>query len=351
LSSDEFSQAQCENFPKRRRERSEARKRIDSLRVKLWYSFIATASGTGQYALEKELIPQGFARDESGAQIHHRNRMAGYAKGRHVPGRSFVQVVERAYPGSAGLINHPLWKVIDPQNDLAGFRVDGWRQLGTHIQDILRSISSFYNTGNVSARTTQLRRLERDGSLEAAAALAYLLREAREAMDPAFAFSCARSFWQILLILGISPAISHHLQELTDLCGSLLLDHIEAGDERVAIEGAPIVRLNALLRSVSGESNKAASQPSVQKALIRTRLEFMSLGKRRLEFFVAMGMPTIPSASSISESTTYKRCVKEQVARKMAYLYITESRYTGRCFTDDYCVFSDSEGNRWPFTQ
>lgn len=344
----EFSQATRENRSRRREGRSEARKRIDGLRVKLWYRFIATASGAGQYALEKQLIPQGFARDESGAQIHHRNRMAGYAKGRHVPGKSFVQRVEQAYPGSSGMLNHSLWQMLDPQSDLDEFRMDGVRHLGMGVRDILCRASSFYGAENVALRLAQLRKLERDGSLEAAGAVAYLLREAVATMDSAFAFACARSFWKLLLLLGVLPTVAHHLQELTDLCGALLLDQVEIDGERVAIEGAPVAKLNVLLNAVCDEPCRIIASPQALKSTVRNRLEFMSFGKRRLEYFVALSMPTAPGTSCSEGSATYRRCVKDQLARKMAYRYITEPRYIPCSFSEDYQAFADREYRCWP---
>ena len=90
----------------------------DALRTVCWYRYLASKTqGISAYAFGKRVEPEGYKVDEiNGRRIHsHSNKWIRYSQGRAVPQGALIATADMKYPGSAAVINHPVWLLIERQ--------------------------------------------------------------------------------------------------------------------------------------------------------------------------------------------------------------------------------------------
>lgn len=333
-----------------RRQRSPIRRRIDHQRVLLWYDWLSDHSnGASSYALEKQLIPEGFARSTEGG-LSHRNRMARYAQGKHVPRAELVGRVEQIYPGSRALLEHPYWDIIDPNSNVQADSKTWLSALGPDVHQIIfnphpGAVELVLRRCKVNH--VMLRKLENRGTFEALAALALLVREALEAGDEKRAFDCAHSFWRVLLLIVSQVPFFYHRSALCKLAGEALLDRVVYQGERVAIADAPIEDFEWFLRGYClAREDEGKLKPDWQ-SWVRERL-LLIRGKKGFDLRHALRIPTEATDELKGDTPRYERFVRHQFIRSKAWDYVSDPHWGARSFDIDMIAFLGDPKGRWP---
>lgn len=339
----------CE-IERRGRSRSTLRRCIDQQRVQLWFQWIHQLSnGATYYALEKQLIGDGFGRNVEGV-LSHRHRMARYAQGKHVPRSDLVERAELKFPKSKALLEHVYWEILDPEQDLTVHRSRWLAGLGAEVQRVLyrsRPMASEIMVRREKTSRRLLRRLESLGSFEALAATALLLREAQAEGDQALAYSCAQSFWAVLLLIGSTLPFINLLSSMAALAGDALLDQVHHQGERVAIKSAPIYLYEHILRSQCLVWEDMGRLAPDWKSWVRERLKLMR-GNYGFDLLFALRMPTEPTEELRRDPERHGTFEKDEYARWKALDYITKPDWAKRPFMDDWVAYMTDPDARWP---
>ena len=306
--------------------RSPLQVRIDQLRVRLWYTWIRYKSQlTAYYALEKRLIRAGFARSASGV-LSHRNRIAGYAQGKHVPRPDFVDHVETVFAGSRVFLEHVYWQILDPGLDIMEHRSAWLAELGADVHQILfepTQMATDRLAKRRKANSRHLRQLENLGTFEALAATAFLLREAQAENNMDLAFACARSFWVVLLLIGSSIPFLNILPALTHLAGVTLLDQVQYQGEQVAIAGVPIGRYESMLRNYCLAMEDSGQIHWDWASWVRERL-LLIRGAKGSDAFRALRLPTIATPELQADPSRYLTFLYNEVSRATTFAYLAD---------------------------
>ena len=328
--------------------RSKIKMRIDSLRVRIWFGWLQLVSGlTSAYALEKCLVPEGYARGRDGA-LSHRNRMSRYAQGRHVPRPALVERAEVLFPGGRAFLEHPLWQILDPEKNVVS-QAAGWiSALDLDVQRLLRNARP-KSAGQVGTRVrvtfTLLERLVRIGSLDALAAIALLLREASIDNNASTMFQCAQSAWRVLLLAGSAWPLFAVLPELAKVSAAALLDQVTYRGEKVAIGDAPIMIYDDILRSHCLRLEDAGKLRPDHASWVRERLRLFH-GELGIDMLFALTMPTVATPELEVDAAAYLRFLHRKILRLQAIRYCCDVRLSNRRFEEDV-LLNDPEG-RWP---
>lgn len=333
----------------RKRRRSLIRRPIDQQRVQLWYAELqARAHCSSSYAMERLLIPEGFAR--SGGSLSHRNRMSRYAQGKHVPRKDLVTRAEQLFPGSRALLEHPYWEIIDPQNDVQVLALDWLMRLGVEVRRILFE-ARFAATDLAPERRpitrVTLRQLENRGSFEALAAVAVLLREAQVAGDSGRSLDCANSFWRLLLLLLVSHPFTMHPASMCEVAGDALLDGVVYQGERVAIAKARFSVPMTLLRFHCLAMEDRGTLKCDWHSWVREML-LLFRGSKGFDYHCALAMPTVATEALKQDPERYFRFKQQHLICGAACLYLLSPRWMVRSFMDDMLVFLSDATGRWP---
>lgn len=339
----------CESIRADRR-RSPLRCRIDQQRVQLWFQWIHQLShGATYYALEKQLIGDGFGRNVEGV-LSHRHRMARYAQGKHVPRSDLVERAELKFPRSKAVLEHVYWEILDPEQELTEHRSRWLAGLGPETQLVLyqsRSVASEIMVRREKTSRRLLRRLERLGSFEALAAIALLLREAQAEGNEELAFSCAGSFWVVLLLIGSTPLFVGLLGEMAALAGDALLDHVHHRGERVAIRDAPILLYEQILRRQCLTWKNQGKLAPDWSSWVRARLRLIR-GDYGFGVVFALRLPTEATEELRADPERHSAFQKHVFARWKALDYITTADWARRSFFNDWVAYMTGPNARWP---
>ncbi len=330
------------------RGRSPLRQRIDQQRVQLWFQWIQLRSrGATYYALEKQLIGDGFGRNADGL-LSHRHRMARYAQGKHVPHSDLIERAELAFPRSRALLEHVYWEIINPEQDLAAHRSRWLAGLGPETQRVLHrsgSRASEFMADREKTSRRLLRRLEHLGSFEALAAIALLLREAQGEGRQLLAYQCAQSFWVILLLIGsTAPFINLFMAALA---GNALLDHVQYDDEQVAIATAPVLLYERILRHHCLAREDRGLLDPCWNSWVRYRLQLMR-GNYGFDLLFALRLPTEPTETLRADAAQLRAFEKDVYVRWKALDYITKAEWSKRSFMGDWVAYMGDPEGRWP---
>jgi hypothetical protein len=309
----------------------------------MWYAWLRWRSGGATtYALEKRLLPEGFARRTDGA-LSHRNRMLHYRDGKHVPRPYLVERVEALYPGGRALLEHPYWEILDPDRDVFAC-ADAWlMRLGADVQRIIfrprRSAFDVRARRNVLT-TAPLHPLEKLGTFDALAATALLMREALCADDAGNARYCAMSLWRLLLVISSLHPFRDLLPAMAELADKALLHRVVYRDEQVSIASVAILNYEAILsrycpyESVDGASKlKYASWVDARLSLLR--------GKANMGLFPAFQLPVVATPALQADPKRYAHFLHVQRLRDSAFEYFSTGAWQHKSFSDytrDVCV-------------
>lgn len=333
-----------------RRTRSPLRRRIDQLRVQLWFCWIQHRSRRATlYALEKQLVADGFTRNADGA-LSHRHRMPRYAQGKHVPRADLVARAEVLFPGSRALLEHVYWQILDPDREVVIHRNAWLSGLGPEVQRVLyrptRMASEFVGRRQKTSRRL-LRQLENLGSFDALAATALLLREALGEGRDALAYQCAESFWVLLLLILSTTPFIDYLPGMTRLAGDALLDQVHHRGERVAIASAPTDIYERLLRGYCLGQEDAGKLGPDWESWVRERLKLIR-GTKGFDLLFAFRLPTDARDALRTDPARYREFLKDAFVRWKALDYITDPRWAKRPFMEDWATFWKNPNGEWP---
>ncbi|MEO8731659.1 MAG: hypothetical protein ABI410_20105 [Rhodoferax sp.] len=181
-----------------------SRHTVDAFRTVCWFHCLRMASGaTSTYQMDA-LIEE---RQTSGADtpVDRKNKWRSYRDGRHTPSTALAGAIERQFPGSHAVLDHPMWQLLRLDRSLQVSIPNLLSQLPPCHFAIVRSgsaaaQSNFVLTSDWSAR--RLRKLEREAGLDALACLIMLLRKALESGDSRQAHMFGRSLCRMLLLMG-----------------------------------------------------------------------------------------------------------------------------------------------------
>lgn len=332
------------------RSRSPLRRDIDEQRVQLWYDWLRFRSrGSTAYALEKQLVPEGFAHAADGS-LSHRNRMIRYREGKHVPRFDLVARAETRFPGGRALLEHPYWEILDPDRDVAVDAGAWLARLGADVQRLMVMPSRFV-VDHVAKRrpitSVSLRQLENLGTFEALAATALLLRETLQTGNTLRAYNCAASFWRLLLLIGSSVPFFDVLPAMAELADKALLRQVVHRGEQVALTAVPIRRYESLLRGYCLAREDRGTLGPDHASWVRERL-LLIRGKKGFDVQQAFRVPVIATPALQADPEKHVRFLQDQTVRRMALDYCTSDRGAQRVFIDDLMAFYDDPDGCWP---
>lgn len=123
----------------------------------------------------------------------------------HPPSTALVKTIERRFPGSLAVLDHPVWRLLRLDRSLQIAIPNLLSQLPPHVFTVVRS-------GNTTAQsdivltsdwnTRRLRKLERQAGLDTLACLIMLLRKTQESGDSRQAHMFGRALCKMLLLMG-----------------------------------------------------------------------------------------------------------------------------------------------------
>ncbi|MFC5582170.1 hypothetical protein [Rhodanobacter terrae] len=332
------------------RTRKPLRRTIDQQRVQVWYGWLRQLSKRSTaYALEKQLLPEGFARATDGS-LSHRNRMVRYREGKHVPRSELVARAETRFPGGRALLEHPYWEILDPDRDVSVCAAAWLARLGADVQRLMYRPSRFV-VDHVAKRrpitNVSLRQLENLGTFEALAATTLLLRETLQAGNSLRAHCCAASFWRLLLLIGSSVPFFDVLPAMAELADKALLHQVVHRGEQVALTSVPIRRYEGLLRGYCLAREDRGTMGPDHASWVRERL-LLIRGKKGFDVQHAFRVPVIATPALQADPEMYANFLQDQMVRRMALDYCTKARWAHRVFIDDLMAFYNDPEGHWP---
>lgn len=223
LTLDEYIK-KCAFAEPRESRRMRRRDIVDAIRTMYWFHYVRNAKGNWSSAKLARHFAIGSLRGESSTnyQSRHRWGMQGFEGGRHTPLDTLVVEVEAELPGSARLLNHPLWLLL--RSNSSGLdEQELIVLLSREIQDLLiqwhgREVKLRPSVSVLNRRLTCM--LERRACLDSLAAVVLLLRRARMANQLELAHAWCDSLYRILILLGpslLESGIARPLFELIEL--------------------------------------------------------------------------------------------------------------------------------------
>lgn len=191
--------------PLERKRAGKSRGPADALRTVCWYRYLASETpGISAYALGKLVEPSAYKVDAGDkSRIHmHSNKWIRYARGTVTPQNALVASVDEKYPGSAALINHPMWLLLDRQfsslGQLARVKTCFAPQVQLEI-DVVRSPAQWTSPNFAILYARKLVLLE---PFNALGAIAYLLWQAKLRADTFAQAGWVRCAYSAMLVHG-----------------------------------------------------------------------------------------------------------------------------------------------------
>ncbi|MBB5360782.1 hypothetical protein HDE76_004030 [Rhodanobacter sp. ANJX3] len=316
--------------------RSPLKQTIDEQRVRMWYSWLRWCSGEPTaYALERRLLPEGFAHTVDGA-LSHRNRMLHYRDGKHVPRPNLVERAEILYPGGRALLEHPYWEILDPNQDVSAC-ADAWlMRLAPDVQRIIfrpRRSAIEVRARRNTLTTAPLQPLEKLGTFDALAATALLMREALRADDARNARYCAMSFWRLLLVISSLHPFCNLLPAIAELADKALLHQVVYRDEQVSIGSIAILNYEAILnRYCPSESEDSASKLKFA-SWVNARLSLIR-GEKHIDLLLAFHLPVVATPALQANPQRHAHFLHMQRARETAFNYCSSGLWQHQSFKD-----------------
>lgn len=155
---------------------------LRSLQTRYWYETLSQRTGLNTaYELEHYFEPSSFVYNDDGTIKYYKNKWVGYRQGRTLPKPPQRKLVEKKAPGATRELLHPLWSVLDINNEeVMKDEVFLHQLLPTAQEAMFKPDLSGVLGYMVRAPITplMLEKLERRACLDVLACLTWLLREA-----------------------------------------------------------------------------------------------------------------------------------------------------------------------------
>lgn len=262
--------------PRPEKKSAPTRDPIDVIRVRYWYEGLRIRLGLETPgAIESKLEPDLIKRRHQSGKSCNSGKWANFKSGVHTPQDRLVSRLEGMYPGSRGELNHPLWSVL--KHHPANGRCDEalLSRLSPDIQQLLYR-NSPYGWQRAPFSLGLVNRLQRELSLDALAALVWLLHEATHDGDIDRASRLAIAIYRVLLIYAMlfqeryltRPLLNFFIQNVLSLDPAPRNSFYKSVDE--------IMRDSTLLHYLAYRSGRKKRNKMSWKAHIRTILNLMS---------------------------------------------------------------------------
>lgn len=161
-------------------------------------------------------VEQAMEQRLFGERGRTKNKWSKYEKGEHVPKPELVALVERVFPGSARVLNHPLWESLRVKRKRS-ISPDGLLlQLAPAIQDVI-----FDRKSAVLQRQKpsygRLERLRKNASLDSLTGLVLLLQGQSQVERDEVCLRIGQSIYTVLLMLVVADMLNECDKELFHL--------------------------------------------------------------------------------------------------------------------------------------
>lgn len=222
--------------PLKRNRAGKSRGPADALRTVCWYRYLASEMpGISAYALGKFAEPSAYKVDVSDKnRIHmHSNKWIRYSRGTAVPQSALVARSDEKFPGSAALINHPVWLLIDRQYSSLGQLARVKTSFAPQVQleiDAARSPSQWSSPEFAILYVRKLVVLE---PLDALGAIAYLLWQAKLRIDTSAQAGWVRCLYGAMLVHGADLRSLGIALPMLELFKQNLLDSVRHDGNRL----------------------------------------------------------------------------------------------------------------------
>lgn len=195
--------------------------------MRYWYEGLRKRSGLATACkLEQHFEPKSFRKQDG--ITSNRCKWQRYAAGRHTLQATLATLVDFRVPGSLQELQHPLWAILKQQPSRITMSEAFLQRLKPDMQAVLLEpvggIEVYWQPA--IATVVLMRKLERIASMDALAALTWLLREAIAQGSPKNTERLADSIYTVLLIMGIEwqnpelavPLLKLFAQRILPLC-------------------------------------------------------------------------------------------------------------------------------------
>lgn len=282
------------------------------------------------YELEKKFEPESFGRNQHG-EIYHHNKWAKYEVGLHTPNNKLVQRVEAKLPGTAHLLRHPLWALLQTKEWDINKASDWLRTLSPEIRAILqdrRHSSTFRDVLSAKINSNQIKMLERRASLDALAAQVIFLFNAISTHDDKSVCELCESLFRTVLILGTFVPFSFVGAEFFALFCQYVFSRAAWDGVRVDFEKYDFYwTSNLLVRLVSGLEDNGIVNAVAPAACIRVMLRLMD-GEFGFDVRFALRPPLKPINPRGAETEhLYKQCEEHERYRRWGLGVLREGRH------------------------
>jgi len=282
------------------------RDQADVLRVRYWYEGLRLRSGLATaYKLEQHFEPESFRKQDG--ITSSRCKWQRYAAGRHTPQAKWAACVDARVPGSLQELQHPLWAILKQQPSRATMSEAFLQRLKPDVQAVL-----FEPVGGVEvywqrARVTVvlIRKLERIASMDALAALTWLLREAIAQGNHKAAQNLARSLYTVLLMMGIEWQNREMAEPLLKLFAQRILPLGSPPHRRFCMSGKDMLECSAALNLVVFQTTdgRRRSLTWLQRVHIMRRL---LAGMTGFDVVHALAPQYIPAGTDVPEKVIHR---------------------------------------------
>ena len=236
---------------KRRANPPAKRDQADVLRVRYWYEGLRQRTGLATaYKLEQHFEPESFRKQDG--ITSNRCKWQRYAAGRHTPQAKLAARVDARVPGSLQELQHPLWAILKHQPSRTTLSEVFLQHLKPDVQAVqfepVGGIEVYWQRAKVTV--VLMRKLERIASLDALAALTWLLREAIAQGNLKSAEQLAHSIYTVLLIMGIEWQNRGLAEPLLTLFAQRILPLGSPPHRRFGMSGKDMLECSAALNLI-----------------------------------------------------------------------------------------------------
>lgn len=251
------------------------RDQADVLRVRYWYEGLRQRMGLATaYKLEQHFEPESFRKQDG--ITSNRCKWQRYAAGRHTPQAKLATRVDARVPGSLQELQHPLWAILKQQPSRTALSEAFLQRLKPDVQAVLfepvGGIEVYWQRARVTV--VLMRKLERIASLDALAALTWLLRESLAQGCRKNTERLADSIYTVLLIMGIEWQSRGLAEPLLTLFAQRILPLGAPPHRRFCMSGSDMLECSAALNLIVYQTTdgKRRSLSWLQRVHIMRRL-------------------------------------------------------------------------------
>jgi len=172
--------------------------KINSIRTIYWFHFLEKKLRLDSALALQRLIDPRTIKKDGDKELHHSSKWSEYCRGIHKPGADIIDRADIHAPGSAAIMYHLLWEVLERKRISPNFS----RLLAQLKPEIQLLIVDMHGQPMLHTGRQFLGKLERRASIDTLAALTLLMRVNHERERPELVWEYAHSIFRVLLILG-----------------------------------------------------------------------------------------------------------------------------------------------------